>query len=117
MTALEQAARNMAERLDKAFYVAALGPAPAPVSAPTTESADSKKAWMEANPSFKLWRQLSILSLIAWKDVGWVTDEGRFIPEGDSRFYGGLHLNSYGDTLFVVPSRAWKVGCEHSTIC
>jgi hypothetical protein len=117
MTDIEQAVQRMAAEMDKAFCLAASGPAPALLVAPKTNPADSKRQWLEANPDFKYWRPQGLLSLSRWKDVGWVTNEGRFIPEGDDRFYGGLHLNSHGDTLYVVPAGASKVGREYSTIC
>lgn len=113
---MKQVAERMAADLDKALYTAASGPAPAPAVVPATNPADSKRQWMEANPDFKYWRPQGLLSLSRWKDVGWVTEDGRFIPEGDDRFHGGLHLNSHGDTLFVVPAGASKVGREYSNI-
>lgn len=108
---------HVAAAFDEAFFTAISGPARAPAVGPITNHADSKRQWMDANPDFKHWRPQSMLSLKRWKDVGWVTQDGRFIPKGDNRFYGSLHLNSHGDTLYVVPADASKVGREYSAIC
>ena len=117
MTELEQAAKRLAAEMDLAFMRSVSPDAVVitPVSVPTTNPASSKREWLDANPDFKHWRPQGVLSMRAWKDVGWVTVDGQFIPQGDDRFYGGLHLDSYGDTLYVVPSGASKVGREYST--
>lgn len=117
MSEMTRVAERMAAQMDKAIEAALIGPPPAPPPIPPTNNASSKQEWMKANPEFKPWRHQGILSFNAWRDVGWVTEDGRFIPEGDSRFYGRLHLNSFGDTLYVVPPNAAKVGREYSTIC
>lgn len=114
--AMKRLVDQVAAEVDRALFVSIAGPAAAPIVTPSTNAAKSKKQWMEANPDFKLWRPQGLLSMTGWKDIGWVTNDGRFIPEGESRFTGGLHLNSYGDTLYVVPKGASKVAREQSMI-
>lgn len=68
--------------------------------------------WMVEHPGFKHWRPQGIVSIYGWTDVGWLMPSGKFVPDGEHRYWGGLHTMSSGDTLYVMPKGAWKVGRE-----
>lgn len=72
--------------------------------------------WLSENPKFSVWRSHGAVSICGWADVGYLTPDGRFIPDGTAHGWAyPMHLMSSGDTLYVVPKGSVKVGREYMT--
>lgn len=77
---------------------------------------DSQKQWLSEHPKFKVWSPHPWVTLKSWTDVGYLTPDGRVIPDGKHSGWGGLHLISTDDTLYVVPKGSTKVGREYDMV-
>jgi hypothetical protein len=68
---------------------------------------------MVEHPRFKHWRPQGAVSIYGWTEVGYLMPDGKFVPDGKHYYWGGgLHLMGSGDTLYVMPKGAMKVGRE-----
>lgn len=74
---------------------------------------DEQTEWLKANPQFKPWRPQGVVSVMKWADVGYLMPYGKFVPEGTFTPGFGGKLMSSGDTLYVMPRGAMKVGREY----
>lgn len=73
----------------------------------------AQQEWLKAS-GHKPWRPHYAVTIYQWTDVGYVFPDGRFVPEGTHHGWARpLHLMSSGDTLYVVPKDAIKVGREY----
>lgn len=76
---------------------------------------NEQKEWLNENPRFSVWKPQPIVSIKSWTDVGFVSPDGRFIPDGKGvPFIRGII--SSGDTLYVVPKNSVKVGREYHVV-
>lgn len=72
-----------------------------------------QKLWMQEHPEHKQWEPHGMVSIYGWTDVGWVFQNGKFAADGTHHYWGGSHLMSSGDTLYMMAgSKALKVGRE-----
>ena len=75
---------------------------------------DDQNKWLATKPEFDVWRPHGAVSFYGWTDVGYLTPDGRFIPDGTTHGWAyPTHLMSSGDTLYVVPKGSVKVGREY----
>lgn len=62
----------------------------------------------------KPWKPHGIMSIQGWGRVGYLMPSGKYVPEGESKQRAWpTHLMSSGDTLYVVPPEAIKLGREY----
>lgn len=75
---------------------------------------EEQKAWMEAHPEFKPYGRHGAVSIYGWADVGYLFPNGELVPEGQHHSWAWpTRLMSSGDTLYVIPDEAFKVGREY----
>lgn len=78
---------------------------------------DEQKQWLAEHPQHKRWRVQGAVALTGWTDVGYLCPNGHFMETGpgENRWIAP-NVISYGDTLFVIPPEAIRVGREYA-IC
>lgn len=71
-----------------------------------------QQRWLAEHPQFKRWKPHGIVSMYGWTDVGYLLPNGDFVLDGKHHFWGGAHLMSSNNTLYLMSSEAMKIGRE-----
>lgn len=75
---------------------------------------EEQRKWLEENPEFKPWGQHGVVSIYGWTDVGYLFPNGTLVSDGQHHSWAWpTRLMSSGDTLYVIPDEAFKVGHEY----
>ena len=73
-----------------------------------------QKKWLDEHAAFTVWRPHGVVSIYGWADIGYLMPTGDYVAEGIHHGWAWpMHLMSSGDTLYVMPPDAVKVGREY----